>query len=69
MAKENENEPAGRVTVCIDSQSHKAAQLAANLVDENLGDFLSKAADTRSIPILREHGLKIPKKSLASQGA
>lgn len=55
-----ETKPENR-TVMIDANSHKRAQLAANLEEKTLVQFLSEAADRAAGPILRDHGID-PKK-------
>lgn len=49
-----------KTTVSVKSDAHKRAAIAAALVGENLLEFLSRAADDRSGPILKKHGTKLP---------
>lgn len=60
----NQTKPASeKTTVSLHGASHHRATIAAALVSQNLLEFLSKAADERSIPILKKHGVKIPSDS------
>lgn len=49
-----------KTTVSLIADAHRRASIASNLAGESLLDFLSKAADARSLPILKKHGVKLP---------
>ena len=49
-----------RLQVRISLGAHRRARLVANLLNEDLGEYLSKAADERSTPRLKNHSVKLP---------